>query len=94
MKNVVKIVEISNGWVDGMDREVNGLVEINGAVFNFELSTDDGMTSIYVKDENDCVASAEDADELADELGLQFDDEELYDDILNACIELGFELED
>jgi hypothetical protein len=94
MTNVVKIVEIGIGWVEGMDREVNGLVEINGAVFNFELSTDDGMTSIYVKDENDCVASAEDADELADELGLQFDNEELYDDILNACIELGFELED
>ena len=94
MTNVVKIVEISNGWVEGMDREVNGLVEINGAVFNFELSTDDGMTSIYVKDENDCMASAENADELADELGLQFDDEDLYDDILTACIELGYELED
>ena len=89
MTNVVKIVEISNGWVEGMDREVNGLVEINGAVFNFELSTDDGMTSIYVKDENDCMASAENADELADELGLQFDDEDLYDDILTACIEIG-----
>lgn len=94
MTNVVKIVEIGNGWVDGMDREVNGLVEINGAVFNFELSTDDGMTSIYVKDENDCVAPADDADELADELGLQFEDDELFDDILTACIDLGYALED
>jgi hypothetical protein len=83
----VKVLEF-DGYVDGRDREVTGVVNIDGADFKFILSTDDGMTSIYITDANGCFASAEDNDELADELGLTgFDDYEVYDEILSAVCE-------
>ena len=77
-----------DGYVNGRDREVTGFVNIDGADFKFDLSTDDGMTSIYISDANDCYAAADDADELADELGLSgFDEYEVYDEILSAVCE-------
>ena len=83
----VKVLEF-DGYVDGYDREVTGNVIIDGADFEFILSTDNGMTSIYIIDANKCFASAEDADELADELGLVgFANYILYDEILSAVCE-------
>ena len=77
-----------DGYVNGRDREVTGVVNIDGADFKFVLSTDDGMTSIYITDANGCFAAADDADELVDELGLSgFDEYELYDEILSAVCE-------
>ena len=83
----VKVLEF-DGYVDGRDREVTGVVNIDSVEFNFILSTDDGMTSIYITDANKRFASAEDNDELVDELGLiGFDDYEVYDEILSAVCE-------
>ena len=48
---------IEDGWVDLNEkacREVNGTVKINGDMYDWELATDDGFTSIYInKEENE-----------------------------------------
>jgi hypothetical protein len=83
----VKVLEF-DGYVEGCDREVTGIVNIDGVDFEFTLSTYDGMTSIYITDDNGCCASAEDNDELVDELGLLgFADCEVYDAILCVVCE-------
>ena len=46
----IEILEL-DGWVDGRDREVNGVVSIDGVEYKFELETDDGMTGIWIKKE-------------------------------------------
>ena len=50
-------IEILDGWVDLNEkacREVSGTVNINGDIYNWELETDDGFTSIYInKEENE-----------------------------------------
>jgi len=50
-------IEILDGWVDLDEkacREVSGTVNINGDIYNWELETDDGFTSIYInKEENE-----------------------------------------
>tara|TARA_Y100001937_G_C7130722_1_gene337245 strand:- start:747 stop:1055 length:309 start_codon:yes stop_codon:yes gene_type:complete len=50
-------IEILDGWVDLDEkacREVSGTVSINGDIYNWELETDDGFTSIYInKEENE-----------------------------------------
>ena len=49
----VEILDMNGCWVDGRDRGAEGRVEINGVKFNFDLTTEDGMTSIYInKEEN------------------------------------------
>ena len=44
----VEILDMNGCWVDGRDRGAEGRVEINGVEFNFDLTTEDGMTSIYI----------------------------------------------
>ena len=47
-------IEILDGWVDLNEkacREVSGTVNINGDIYNWELETDDGFTSIYINKE-------------------------------------------
>ena len=47
-------IVIEDGWVDLNEkacREVSGTVNINGDIYNWELETDDGFTSIYINKE-------------------------------------------
>ena len=46
-----KVISVDNGSVDGRNREASGTIEIEGATFNWELTTDDGMTSINLEGE-------------------------------------------
>jgi len=78
-------VEILKGFVDGMDREVTGIVTVDGVDFEFDLVTEDGMSSICIGDE-----SLESTDELFN----GHDGYALYDEILDAVNEAGFELDD
>jgi len=47
-----KVISIEDGSVSGMDRDANGTIKIEGAAFNWELTTDDGMTSISLEGED------------------------------------------
>jgi hypothetical protein len=78
-------VEILKAFVDGRDREAAGIVTINGTVFAFDLVTEDGMTSICIDDESL---------ESTDELFAGVDGFALYEAILDATNEAGYELDD
>ena len=83
-----------DGYVEECCREVTGAVSIDGVWFAFELSTDDGFTSIYIKNAEGKEASAWDPEDLLEELGLDgFEEYELYDLILDAVGE-KYPLED
>ena len=83
----VKVLEF-DGYVNGKERDVTGDVEIDGKEFNFVLTTEDGLTSITICDVRGGYALADDAEDLADELGLSgFDDDDVYDEILSAVCE-------
>ena len=84
----IEILEL-DGCVDGRDREVDGVVSIDGVEYKFELETDDGMTSIYLTD-GDNRYNLEDDDDL-EEIGIE-DGYEIYDEILDFVCENGFEL--
>jgi len=84
----IEILEL-DGWLDGRDREVDGVVSIDGDECEFELETDDGMTSIYLT-AGDNRYNLEDDDEL-EEIGIE-DGYEIYDEILTFVCENGFEL--
>ena len=47
-----KVISIEDGSVSGMDRDANGTIKIEGATFNWVLTTDDGMTSISLEGED------------------------------------------
>ena len=85
---------IEDGWVDLNEkacREVSGTVNINGDIYNWELATDDGFTSIYInKEENliwdnrSFVEASLQCDEDLDMYGISEEDgEEVYDEILD-----------
>ena len=83
----VKVLEF-DGYVNGKERDVTGDVEIDGKEFNFVLTTEDGLTSITICDVRGGYALADDAEDLAVELGLSgFDEYEVYDEILSAVCE-------
>jgi len=78
-------VKILKAFVDGMDREASGIVTVNGTEFVFDLVTEDGMTSICIGDESL---------ESTDELFAGADGFALYEAILDATNEAGYELDD
>ncbi len=78
-------VEILKAFVDGMDREASGIVTVDGVDFEFDLVTEDGMTSICIGDE-----SLESTEELFN----GYDGYALYDEILDSVNEAGYELDD
>jgi len=47
-----KVISIEDGSVSGKDRDANGTIKIEGATFNWVLTTDDGMTSISLEGED------------------------------------------
>jgi hypothetical protein len=77
-------VEVLSGKVAGMDRNAWGIVFIDNAEFIFDLYTDNGMTSIYVGGES--LESTEDEFNGVDGFTL-------YEAILQATVEVGFELQ-
>ena len=94
---------IEDGWVDLNEkdsREVSGTVNINGDIYNWELATDDGFTSIYInKEENETwdnrsfVPASLQCDEDLDMYGISEEDgEAVYDELLDLVDE-GYSIE-
>ena len=89
---------IEDGWVDLNEkdsREVCGTVNINGDIYNWELATDDGFTSIYInKEENliwdnrSFVEASLECDEDLDMYDISEEDgQEVFDMILDVVDE-------
>jgi len=81
-------IEILDGWV-GFEREVTGTYDLDGNnVYEWELYTYDGFTSIYFKD---CEAdfNLEDEDDCL-EIGIE-NGEEIYDEILQFVNDNGYD---
>ena len=97
----VEILDINGGWVDGRDRGAEGRVEIDGVEFNFDLTTEDGMTSIYINKEHNetwddryFVPACLECDEDLDMYDISEDDgEEINDTILTAVCDAGYEID-
>ena len=94
---------IEDGWVDLNEkdsREVSGTVNINGDIYNWELATDDGFTSIYInKEENliwdnrSFVEASLECDEDLDMYDISEEDgEAVYDEIL-GLVDEGYSIE-
>ena len=80
MTKVNKIVIDSSVSYDGYDRYVEGYYNIDdNNVYKFELETDDGFTSINLEDEDSLL-----------EFGIEYNDAELYDEILSFVNNNGF----
>jgi hypothetical protein len=77
-------VEVLSGKVVGMDRTAWGIAFIDNAEFIFDLYTDNGMTSIYIGGKS--LESTEDEFNGVDGFIL-------YEAILQATVEAGFELQ-
>ena len=80
-------IEIIDGH-DGFEREVTGTYDLDGNnVYEWELYTYDGFTSIYFKD---CEAdfNLEDEDDCL-EIGIE-NGEEIYDEILDFVNNNGY----
>jgi len=90
-----KIVIDDNRSYDGYEREVYGAYDLDGNnVYEFELCTDDGMTSIHFVDYNGCLDgnlmyNLEDEDDC-DEIGIE-DGDEIYDEILTFVNDNGYD---
>jgi len=94
---------IEDGSVDLNEktcREVCGTVKINGDMYDWELETDDGFTSIFIKKEENLIwdnrsfvpASLE-CDEDLDMYGISEEDgEAVYDELLDLVDE-GYSIE-
>ena len=81
-------IEIIDGH-DGFEREVTGTYDLDGNnVYEWELYTYDGFTSIYFKD---CEAdfSLEDEDDM-EQIGIE-NGEEIYDEILQFVNDNGYD---
>ena len=94
---------IEDGWVDLNEkdsREVCGTVNINGDIYNWELATDDGFTSILInKEENliwdnrSFVEASLECDEDLDMYDISEEDgEAVYDEIL-GLVDEGYSIE-
>jgi hypothetical protein len=53
IRKVEKSINIEDGSVEGMDRQVNGTIEIAGKEFSWNMDTSDGMSTSYLGDEED-----------------------------------------
>ena len=53
IRKIEKSIHIEDGYVEGMDREVNGTIEIAGKEFTWNMDTSDGMSTSYLGDEED-----------------------------------------
>jgi len=86
-------IEILDGWVDLNEkacREVSGTVNINGYIYNWELETDDGFTSIcFVDDDGKIIVNLEDVEDSVDPAINFGEDEgiEIYEEILDLIEE-------
>ena len=97
----VEILDMNGCWVDGRDRGAEGRVEINGVEFNFDLTTEDGMTSIYINkkdneiwDNRSYVDASLECDEDLDMYGISEEDGIwIYDEILEHVDNAGYELD-
>ena len=97
----IEKIKILEGWADGREREAEGTVEINGVEFCFELETEDGMTSIYINKEHNetwdnryFVPASLECDEDLDMYDISEDDGiEIYDAILTAVCDAGYEID-
>tara|TARA_R110001606_G_scaffold90514_1_gene202358 strand:- start:119 stop:424 length:306 start_codon:yes stop_codon:yes gene_type:complete len=96
----VEILDMNGGWVDGRDRGVEGRVEVNGVEFYFELETEDGMTSIYINKEHNetwddryFVPASLECDEDLDMYDISDDDLVIFDTILTAVCDAGYEID-
>ena len=96
----VEILDMNGGWVEGRDRGVEGRVEVNGVEFYFELETEDGMTSIYINKEHNetwddryFVPASLECDEDLDMYDISDEDLVIYDTILNAVCDAGYEID-
>ena len=96
----VEILDMNGCWVSGRDRGVEGRVEINGVEFNFDLETEDGMTSIYINKEENLQydnrsyvdASLEDDEDLFMLYDISDEDLVIFDTILTAVCDAGYEI--
>ena len=96
----VEKIKILEGWASGREREAEGTVEINGVEFCFELETEDGMTSIYInKKDNEIwdnrkhVPASLECDEDLDMYDISDNDLVIYDAILTAVEDAGYEID-
>jgi len=96
----VEILDMNGGWVEGRDRGVEGRVEINGVEFYFELETEDGMTSIYINKEHNetwdnryFVPASLECDEDLDMYDISDEDLVIFDTILTAVCDAGYEID-
>ena len=96
----VEILDMNGGWVEGRDRGVEGRVEVNGVEFYFELETEDGMTSIYINKEHNetwddryFVPASLECDEDLDMYDISDDDLVIFDTILTAVCDAGYEID-
>ena len=97
----VEILDMNGCWVDGRDRGAEGRVEINGVEFNFDLTTEDGMTSIYINkkdneiwDNRSYVDASLECDEDLDMYDISEEDGIwIYDEILEEVDNAGYELD-
>ena len=96
----VEILDMNGGWVEGRDRGVEGRVEVNGVEFYFELETEDGMTSIYINKEHNetwddryFVPASLECDEDLDMYDISDEDLVIYDTILTAVCDAGYEID-
>jgi hypothetical protein len=53
IRKIEKSIHIEDGYVEGMDREVNGTIEIAGKEFPWNMDTSDGQSTSYLGDEED-----------------------------------------
>jgi hypothetical protein len=94
---------IEDGSVDLNEkacREVSGTVNINGDIYNWELATDDGFTSIYInKEENEIwdnrsfVEASLEYDEDLDMYDISGEDgQAVYDELL-TLVDEGYSIE-
>ena len=91
----IEKIKILEGWADGREREAEGTVEINGVEFNFELETEDGMTSIYINkkdneiwDNRHFVPASLECDEDLDMYDISDNDLVIYDAILDEVCDV------
>tara|TARA_R110000824_G_scaffold53559_1_gene148234 strand:- start:31 stop:357 length:327 start_codon:yes stop_codon:yes gene_type:complete len=96
-RDMDKIVIDENKSYDGYEREVYGAYDLDGNnVYEFELCTYDGMTSINFLDNDGCLDGKviyfdlEDEDECL-QIGITYEDGiEIYDEILTYVNDNGY----
>ena len=80
-------IEKIEGWVNGRDRQCEGVVHIGMEVLEFEVDTEDGMTAIRVKLNDEWLNLEHDVEEISGQCG-----EDLFDELLYEIEDAGFEI--